>query len=183
MGEKSVDNLLAGIEASKQRPLSRLLAALNIRHVGGNTAELLAERFETIDALAEADEAALEEVEGIGHEVAASVRAWFDSSAGRRTIAELKAVGVNVTQPRRAARRRASPIAGKTVVVTGTLKNYSRKEIEDLIKQHRGRPASSVSKKSDYVVAGENPGSKLQKARQLGVAVLDESAFERLLGE
>ena len=183
MGEKSVDNLLAGIEAAKQRSLSRLLAALNIRHVGGNTAELLAEQFETIDALAEADEAALEEIEGIGPEVAASVRTWFNSPAGRQTVAELKAVGVNMIQPRRAARRRASPLAGKTIVVTGTLKRYTRTQIEDLIKQHGGKPASSVSKKTDYVVAGEDPGSKLQKARQLGVAVLDENGFERLLGE
>lgn len=180
MGEKSVDNLLAGIERSKQQPLARVLAAFGIRHVGTNTAELLALHFGTMDAVVAADKATLQEVEGIGPEVAASVREWFDSPTGRATVAELKAVGVNMTQPQ-ALRPAAGPLAGKTVVVTGTLSRYSRSEIEALIREHGGKPTSSVSKKTDFVVAGESPGSKLDKARTLGVRVLSEEDFQRLL--
>ncbi len=182
MGEKSVDNLLAGIERSKQQPLSRVLAALGIRHVGINTAELLAEHFGSMDALLAADQDALQQVGGIGPEVSASLLEWLGSQAGRKTIAELKAVGVNMTQPRAAARPAGSPIEGKTIVVTGTLSRYSRSEIEALIKRHGGKPTSSVSKKTDFVIVGESPGSKLEKARSLGVRVLTEEEFERLLG-
>jgi DNA ligase (NAD+) len=180
MGEKSADNLLQGIEASKRQPLARVLAALNVRHVGANTAELLAEHFGDMEALAQTDEESLQEIDGIGPEVAASVRAWFQSQAGRQTIADLKAVGVNMTQPRRRAARRPTALAGKTVVVTGTLEKYSRKAIEDLIKRLGGKPTGSVSTKTDYVVAGAEPGSKLTKARQLGVPVLSEAEFEQL---
>ncbi|MCK4341245.1 MAG: NAD-dependent DNA ligase LigA [Phycisphaerae bacterium] len=180
MGEKSVDNLLAGIEASKQRPLARVLAALNIRHIGTNTAELLAMHFGTMEALMAADEEALQAVEGIGPEMAASLREWFNSSTGRRTVDELKTVGMNMTQPG-ADKRSGSALASKTLVVTGTLRNYSRTEIESLIKQHGGKPTKSVSKKTDFVVIGESPGSKLEKARSLGVTVLNEEEFERLI--
>jgi DNA ligase (NAD+) len=180
MGEKSADNLLAGIERSKRQPLARVLAALGIRHVGVNTAELLAEHFGAMDAIMAADEAALQEVEGIGPEVSASLREWFDSPNGKKTITELKAVGVNMAQPQ-ARRRTAGALAGKTVVVTGTLARYARKEIEDLIKEHGGKAAGSVSKNTDYVVAGESPGSKLDKARELGVRVLSEEEFERMV--
>jgi len=182
MGEKSVDNLLAGIEASKSRSLARVLAALGIRHVGINTAELLADHFGTLDALAAANVDELQEVPGIGPEVSASLREWLDSAPGRNTIAELKAVGVNMTQPRR-ERPAASPLAGKTVVVTGTLTGYSRSAIETLIKDLGGKAAGSVSKKTDYVVAGEEAGSKLEKARTLGVRVLTEAEFEQLIGK
>ena len=181
MGEKSVDNLLAGIEQSKQQPLARLVAALNIRHVGTNTADLLAQHFATMDALLAADEAALQEVEGIGPEVSASLRQWFDSETGRRTIAELKAVGVKMSQPQARRRGAGGTLAGKTVVVTGTLSKYSRSEAETLIKDHGGKATGSVSKNTDYVVAGESPGSKLDKARALGIPVLSEAEFEGLL--
>ncbi len=181
-GKKRTETLLAGIEVARGRPLSRLLAALNIRHVGVNTAELLAEHFGDIDAIAAADEAALQEVEGIGPEVAASVRKWFASEAGRRTIVELRAVGVNVTQPRRARRADGGKLAGKTVVVTGTLEHYSRKQIEELIKEHGGKVSGSVSKKTDYVVVGADAGSKADKARELRVPMLSEVEFEKLLG-
>ncbi len=180
-GELRTDRLLEAIEKSKSQPLARALGALNIRLVGANTAELLAEHFGNIDALAQADEESLREVEGIGFEVAASLRAWFDSDAGRGTIAELKSVGVNMTQPRRRAARQSASLAGKSVVVTGTLERYSRKEIEDLIKRLGGKTSSSVSKKTDYVVAGESAGSKLAKAQQLGVPVLSEREFEELV--
>ena len=181
MGAKSVDNLLAGIERSKQQPLARVLVALGIRHIGTTTAELLASEFGTLDAIMAASAEELQEVEGIGPEVSASVRQWFDSAAGRETIAELKAVGVSMTQPQ--ARRPAGggALAGKNLVVTGTLARYSRGEIESLIKKHGGKAAGSVSKKTDYVVAGDSPGSKLDKARELGVPVLSEAEFEKLL--
>ena len=181
LGEKSVDNLLAGIEASKHRPLSRVIAALNIRHVGANTAQLLAEHAGTVDALLAAGEEQLQEVEGIGPEVAASVRQWFDSEVGRRTISDLKAVGVNMTQPSapRVPGRRV--LDGKTLVVTGKLEKYGRSEIESLIKELGGKATGSVSKKTDYLVAGVDAGSKLDKARRLGVPVLSEGEFEQLI--
>jgi len=180
LGEKRTTRLLDGIEASKSRPLARLLAALGIRHVGSNTAELLAEHFGTLEALLAADQATLQEVEGVGPEVAASLHQWLHSPAGRRTIAELQSVGVNTRQPR-ARRATGTPLAGKTVVVTGTLQNYSRQEIETLIKQLGGKPTGSVSKNTDLVIAGESPGSKLDKARTLGIRVLSEAEFKRLI--
>jgi DNA ligase (NAD+) len=182
LGEKRAEKLLSGIEISKSRPLARLLAALGIRHVGVNTAELLADHFGTMDALRAADENALQEVEGVGPEVAASVYQWLHSTGGCHTVDELKSVGVNPAQPK-ARRAAGSPLAGKTIVVTGTLARYSRSEIEALIKRHGGKPTASVSKKTDFVVAGESPGSKLDKARTLGVRVLSEAEIERLLAE
>ncbi|MGD8454489.1 MAG: NAD-dependent DNA ligase LigA [Phycisphaerae bacterium] len=182
LGEKSVDNLLAGIEASKRQPMARVLAALGIRHVGINTAEVLAEHFGTMSAIAEADVEALQEVEGIGPEVAAALRAWFDSEAGQKTIEELVAVGVNMTQPR-SERPAKSALAGKTVVVTGTLEKYTRQEIEQRIKDLGGKTAGSVSKKTAYVLAGEAPGSKVDKARKLGVPIITEAEFEELAGD
>lgn len=181
-GSVRTDKLLRGLEAARRRPLSRLLAALNIRHVGATTAEDLAAHFGDLDALAAADEARLQEVEGVGPEVAASVRAYFTSEAGRRVVEELRAVGVNFAEPRRAAAGGGGPLAGKTIVVTGTLTRYTRGEIEQLIKDLGGKAASSVSRKTDYVVAGEAAGSKLDKARELGVTVLSEDEFERMVG-
>jgi DNA ligase (NAD+) len=180
-GEKRTATLLKGIEESKSRPLSRVLAALGIRHVGANTAELLAEHFGTMDAIAAATEESLQEIAGIGPEVAASVVKWFASEAGRKTIAELKAVGVNMTQPKRRRAAGELPLAGKTVVVTGTLANYDRKQIEQRIKDLGGKVSSSVSKNTDFVLAGEAPGSKLDKAQALGVKVLSEADFEALI--
>ncbi len=183
LGAKKTDALIRGVERARHQPLSRLLAALNIRHVGSTTAELLAEHFGDIEALAAADEAALQEVEGIGPEVAASVRAWFESEPGRRTIRELQAAGVNTRQPRRAQPAGGGVLAGKTVVVTGALRNYSRKQIEDLIRQHGGKATGSVSRKTDLLVAGEEAGSKLDKARQLGVRVVGEEEFMRMIAD
>ncbi len=180
LGQVRARKLLAGIEASRTRPLARLLAALNIRHVGATTAELLAEHFGSLEALLAADEAALQRVSGVGPEVAASVRQFFISPGGRHILAELRAVGLDPTQARRAAPA-AGPLAGKTVVVTGTLQRYTRSEIEALIKAHGGKASGSVSRKTDFVVAGAEAGSKLEKARALGVRVLSEAEFEALL--
>jgi DNA ligase (NAD+) len=182
LGEKRAETILSGIEASKGRPLSRVLAALNIRHVGAATAELLAGHFGEMEKIADAGEEALQEVDGIGPEVARSIRHFFGSSAGSRVWKALAAAGVNLTQPR-ARRAGPQPLAGKTVVVTGTLKGYSRGEIERLIKELGGKAAGSVSRKTDYVVAGEEAGSKLDKARELGVKVLNEAEFLRLAGQ
>ncbi len=182
LGEKSVDNLLKGIAASKQQPLSRVLAALNIRHIGANTAELLAKHFENLDTLMAADAETLQSVDGIGPEMAASLRRWFDSDTGQVIIADLKSVGVNLTEP--VEERQGgdgTDLTGKTFVITGMLETYSRKEIEDLIKARGGKTTSSVSRKTDYVIAGENPGSKLQKAEELSVPVLREGDFEDML--
>ncbi len=181
-GEKRTDLLLAGIEKSKTQPLYRVLAALNIRHVGVSTAELLAEHFGDVDAIAAADEEQLQAVEGVGAEVAASLRRWFAGEDGRRIVADLKAVGVNMTQARRVVAT-SGPLVGKTVVVTGTLSRYKRDEIEALVKRLGGKASGSVSKKTDYLIAGADAGSKLEKARALNVPVLDEDAFDRLIAD
>ncbi|MBK9120540.1 MAG: NAD-dependent DNA ligase LigA [Phycisphaerales bacterium] len=182
MGEKSVDNLLAAISASRNRPLARVLAALNIRHVGVNTAELLATHFGDIATLTAADEVALQAVDGIGPEVARAVREWLSSASGAATIAELRAAGLRMTQPQTVVSTASGPLAGLTIVVTGKLEHYSRDEIEALIKTHGGKPASSVSRKTAFVVAGAEAGSKLEKARSLGVPVLTETDFRSRIG-
>jgi len=181
MGEKSVDNLLAGIEASKAQPLGRVLAALNVRHVGRATAELLADHFGEMERIAAASLDELQHVDGIGPETAASLHHFFHSESGRHTWEALAEAGVNMRQPQR---RKSSnqPLAGKTLVVTGTLERFKRNEIEDLIRELGGTAAGSVSKKTDYLVAGEEAGSKLEKARSLGVKILDEKAFLKLIG-
>ncbi len=179
MGEKSVDNLLAGVEASKRRPLARVLAALNIRHVGGATAEDLANAFREMQALQDASLEDLVEVEGVGPEVAASLHTWLQSDVGRETIEDLRSVGVNMTQPKdESAGDR--PLDGKTIVVTGTLERFSRREIQELIKRLGGKVSSSVSAKTDYLVAGADPGGKLAKAQSLNVRVLTEDEFQTL---
>lgn len=185
MGKKSAQNLLAGIEASKERGLCRLLTGLGIRHVGDHVAELLATEFGNIDDLMNASVERLAQVEGIGQERAESIHRFFQSAAGRKTIQELRSLGVKLTEDVRPAPAAAGGkgLTGKTFVVTGTLSRYGREEIEELIKKLGGKATSSVSKKTDYVVAGEKAGSKLDKARQLGVPVLSEEEFEKLIGK
>lgn len=182
MGAKSADNLVAAIEESRQRPLARLLAALNIQHVGVSTAALLAGQFGTMNALMDADVERLQDVEGIGPEVAASIHAFLHSPAGRQVIARLREAGVNMTEPKREAAAGPQPFVGMTVVVTGTLERCGRKEAQDLIVALGGKAAGSVSGKTSFVVAGADPGSKLDKARELGVEVIDEAEFLRRAG-
>jgi DNA ligase (NAD+) len=179
MGRKSVDNLLDGIEASKGRGLARLLNALTIRHVGARVAAVLAERFGSIDALMAASAEELSETNEIGPIIARSVYDFLHSKFGTETIEELKTVGVKMKSAARAGGSRA--LEGKTLVVTGTLQKYSREEIEELIARHGGHAASSVSKNTDYLVAGEKAGSKLAKAKELGVKVITEEEFEAIL--
>lgn len=181
MGEKSVDNLLAAIEASKAQPLGRVLAALNVRHVGRATAELLADHFGEMGKIAAASLEELQHVDGIGPETAASLHGFFNSEAGRHTWEALAEAGVNMRQPQR-KKSSNQPLAGKTLVVTGTLQRFKRNEIEDLIREMGGTAAGSVSKKTDFLVAGEEAGSKLEKAKSLGVQILDEKEFLKLIG-
>lgn len=183
MGEKSADNILQAIEESKTRPLARVLGSLNIPHIGVNTAEILAGHYGDMDALMAADIETLQEIEGIGPELARSLHEFLQSDAGRKVINDLKAAGVNMVQPRTAAPADEQPFAGMTIVVTGTLEHYSRKEIEDLIKKLGGKATGSVSKKTDFVVAGEEAGSKLDKAESLGVEIINEKEFRRRAGE
>ncbi|HUG90714.1 MAG TPA: NAD-dependent DNA ligase LigA, partial [Planctomycetaceae bacterium] len=178
MGEKSADNLLAGIEASKSRPLWRLLAGLSIRHVGARTAQVLEEHFGTLDAIMAASEDELAETEEVGPVIAHSVHTFFHSDVGRRTVEELRGFGINFGQP--VTKRKPATdqkLAGQTIVVTGTLDRFSRDEIKELIHRHGGKASSSVSKKTDFVLAGADPGSKLEKARALGVRVVSEDEF------
>ncbi len=179
MGEKSARNLVSAIEESKKRPLSRLLNGLGIRHVGAHVAEVLAAHFGSMEALQEASVEALCEVPEVGEVVAREVRNFFETEENRALIASLRAHGLTLNETRAAAGG-PQPLAGKTVVVTGVLKRYSRETIEDRIKQWGGRASSSVSKKTDFVLAGENPGAKLAKARELGVPVLTEDEFDAL---
>lgn len=183
-GKKSIDNLLAGIEDSKDRPLWRLLTALNIRHVGPRTAQQLADHFGTLDALAEASVEEINAVEDVGEVIAESIHRFFHSEIGQKIVAELREVGLNFGTPvkKTPAAAAASPIAGKTLVVTGTLERFKREEIQELIRDLGGKAASSVSKKTDFVVAGEEAGSKLMKAQELGVKVLTEGEFLKLIG-
>ena len=179
MGKKSSENLLAGIEASKDRGLARLLNALSIRHVGARVAAVLAEHFGSLEKLCAASIEELTEVEEVGSIIAESVHTFLHSEFGRRVIDDLAELGVKMEAERR--RATAGPLSGKTLVVTGTLANYSREEIEDLIEKLGGKAASSVSKSTDYLVAGEKAGSKLAKAQKLGVPVITEGEFDRLI--
>ncbi len=183
MGKKSSENLLAAIEESKKRGLARLLNALSIRHVGNRVATVLAEHFGSMDALAAASVEELSEVLEIGPVIAQSVYDFLHSEVGKTIIADLQSIGVDMTSPKKAAAEKATgPLAGKTLVVTGTLEHYKRDEIESLIERLGGRAASSVSKSTDYVIVGADAGSKLAKAQKLGVAVLSEADFDKLIG-
>jgi DNA ligase (NAD+) len=178
MGDRSADNLLAGIEASKQRPLGRVIFALGIRHVGGETAELLAGHFGSIEAIANATLEELESVPTIGPKTARSVFEYFQDESNRALVEKLRSGGVKLEG---ASAAREGPLLGTTFVVTGSLSRWSRNEIESLIKRLGGAVGSSVSKKTGYLVAGENPGSKLTRAEQYEVPILDEDGFINLM--
>ncbi len=183
MGEKSADSLLKEIEESKSRSLWRLLVGLNIRHVGTRTAQLLADRFGTLDEIMRQSEEQLATVDEVGEVIAKSIHEELTSESGRQLIEELRGFGLNFGEPIPERPTDASPrqFEGLTIVVTGTLIKFSRDEIKELIHQHGGKPSDSVSKKTSFVVAGENAGSKLTKAKELGVPVLTESEFESRL--
>lgn len=179
-GEKSIESLLRNIERSKQRGLARLLYALGIRFVGSQTAQILANDFATMEAIANASEEELQRSEGIGPEVARSVTLFFKQRANLEMIERLRRAGVTMDAPRRVVAANAK-LAGKTFVLTGTLPSLTREQASSLIAGAGGKVSGSVSKKTDYVVAGSEAGTKLAKAEQLGIAVLDESGLRRLL--
>jgi len=185
LGERSVDNLLAGIEASKQQPLWRLLTALNIRHVGTSNAQVLADRFGTLDAISEQSEETLSEVDEIGPVIARAVFEFFHSDFGRTLIEDLRGVGLDFGTPilENENGQAEGPLAGKTVVVTGTLERFTRDEIKELLRRHEAKASGSVSRNTDFLIAGEKAGGKLEKAEALGVPVLSEADLVELLDQ
>ncbi|MDX1944059.1 MAG: NAD-dependent DNA ligase LigA [Pirellulaceae bacterium] len=184
VGDKVAKKVVENIDKSRQQPLERVLAGLGIRHVGNRVAYVLAAHFGSLEALGAASQEQLSEVHEIGPAIAASVHEFFASPSGSQIVAHLRAAGVDprmeVVRPETAA---GLPLAGKTIVVTGTLAKFDRQQIEALIVKNGGKAAGSVSKKTDFVVAGEKAGSKLDKAQQLGVKVITEDDFERLIGK
>ena len=180
MGRRSAKKLLEAIEKSKQQPLSRLLYAFGIRQVGQKAAQLLARQFGSMDRLQEATREELCAIPDIGEITAESLCRWLESAQSRHLIARLREAGVNMTQPDEQLSHR---LEGQTFVITGTLEKRSRQEMTQLIQQHGGKVTGSVSKKTDYLVAGEDAGSKLQKARELGVPVLTEGELEAMTEE
>jgi DNA ligase (NAD+) len=182
MGEKSARNFLEGIEASKKRELWRMLFGLGILHVGSGVAKSLARNYESLDALAAASLEQLTETEDVGEIIAQSVHQWFRDPRNQQLIERLRATGLNFQSDTYRAKAAPGPLAGKTFVLTGTLPNLKREEAQAKIEAAGGKVSGSVSKKTDYVVAGEEAGSKLEKARQLNVPILDEPGLLKLLG-
>jgi len=179
-GDKSIENLLRAIEGSKDRPLWRLLVGLNIRHVGSHVAQVLAAAFRSIDALVAASADEIDAVPEIGPEIAASVAAWFSDPDNLALIEKLRAAGVGL-EDEAPPDEGPKPLEGKTIVLTGGMDTLSRDEATRLAQQAGARVSSSVSKKTDFIVAGENPGSKHDQALKLGVEVIDEQEFLRRL--
>jgi DNA ligase (NAD+) len=180
MGEKSAQNLLDEIEASKKNSLARLIYALGIRFVGERTGQLLADHFGSLDELMEANEEKLMEVGEVGPKVAAAIVEFFSEPANRRIVQKLERLGVRPKAEK--LKRKSDKLEGKSFVFTGGLANRSREDAGELVKQNGGKVSSSVTKKTDYVVVGTDPGSKYDKAKELGVTILDEAGFEKLLG-
>jgi DNA ligase (NAD+) len=181
-GETSARNLVASIEASKQRPFKRVLYALGLPGVGFVTAEALADHFGSIDALHEADPEAIEEVEGVGPIMAVQIAESLADEVTWGLVEKLREKGLRLEADASERRREDGPLKGKTVVLTGTLPELTREEAAAMVKSAGGKVTSSVSKKTDYVVAGDNPGSKLAKAEKFGTEILDEAGLRELVG-
>jgi DNA ligase (NAD+) len=181
MAKKSATNLLEQIEASKSRELTNLIYALGIRHVGERTAGILAHEMGSLDRLMAATVEELDAIPEIGLTVAESVRDWFDDEGNQELCDRLRAAGVKTESSRKSSASLDERFANKQFVLTGTLSSFTRDEAKALIEARGGRVNSSVSKKTDYVVAGEAAGSKLDKAESLGVTVIDETAFKEML--
>ncbi len=180
LGKKSAQNLVNAIAASKQKELSNVLTALGIRHIGEKVAELISERLNTIDAVMTADYGTLCAIDGVGEEMAKSIIRFFSEEQSKSLINSLKEAGVNMTQ---SAKEKGSKFLGLTFVLTGTLPTYTRDEASEIIKNLGGKVSGSVSKKTSYVVAGEEAGSKLTKANELGVAVITEAELMKMVEE
>jgi len=181
MADKSATNVIEAIEESKTRPLWRLVAALGIRHIGGQSAQILAEHFGSLEAIMTADEKTLEEIEQIGPTMARSIYKYFRDPKNRVVVDGLLAAGVKPKR-QKAVKKATGKLVGKTIVVTGTLEKFTRQQAEQTIKQAGGKVASGVSKKTNFVLAGKEPGSKLEKALKLGVKVIDEKQFLEMIG-
>jgi DNA ligase (NAD+) len=180
MAEKSAQNLLDEIEGSKKNPLSRLIYALGILFVGERTGQLLAEHFSSVEELAKATQEELELVPEVGPKVSTSITDFFSEPANQKLIKKLREAGVRPTAEKREVK--SDKFAGKSFVFTGGLANRSREEAGEIVQQHGGKVSGSVSKKTDYVVVGTDPGSKHDKAKELGVTILTEKEFEKLVG-
>jgi DNA ligase (NAD+) len=178
VGQKSADNLLQEIANSKKAGLDRVLYGLGIRFVGQRTAQLLAEEFGSMEALLATTAEDLERVNEVGPRVAQAIREFFDEEKNRELVRKLEAAGLTMTAQKR---KKTSQLEGLTFVLTGTFPHLSREDAKAKIESAGGRVSGSVSKKTNYVVAGEDAGSKLDKARDLGVNVIDESALQKLL--
>ena len=181
MGEKSAQNLLAALEKSRQTTLARFLYALGIRHVGENTAHDLARHFGTLEAVMAASEAALLQVPDVGPIVAHSLHTFFAQPHNREVVQQLRAAGVTWPEGAVAAGQAVQTLAGLTFMLTGTLPTLSRDAAREMLEAAGAKVADSVSKKTSYVVAGEEAGSKLEKAQALGIAVIDEAAMRAML--
>jgi DNA ligase (NAD+) len=180
MGKKSAQNVLRNIENSRQNPLPRVLVGLGIRFVGVRTAVLLAEAFGSLDAIANADLETLQQAEEVGPKVAESIHQFFREPRNRELVERLRAAGLKFDHPKR--EKKAGPFDGLTFVLTGTLAFMTREQAGEQIEAGGGKVSGSVSKKTSYVVAGDEAGSKLDKAQALGVPVLTEEKFLELLG-
>jgi DNA ligase (NAD+) len=180
MGDKSAQNVLDEIAASKKLPLERVIYGLGIRFVGERTAQFLAEHFGSLDAIMDASAEELQEVSEVGPRIAESIVEFFSDEHNRKLVNDLRKAGLTLTGQKK---EKGTKRAGKTFVLTGTLSRHSRDEAKQMIEDAGGRVSGSVSKKTDYVVAGEDAGSKLDKARELGVAVIGEDEMEALVGK
>jgi DNA ligase (NAD+) len=181
MGEISARNLVNAVEASKTQPLARVIVALGVRHAGPTAATALSRAFSDLDAVMTATTEELTAVDGVGPVIAQSIEAWFTVPTNRALIEKLRAAGVNFAAPVVEAPDVEPTLEGRTFVLTGGLEGYTREQAEAEITARGGKVTGSVSKKTSYVLVGENPGSKLAKAEQLGVPMLDEDAFVQLL--
>ncbi|MFQ6117618.1 MAG: helix-hairpin-helix domain-containing protein, partial [Candidatus Bipolaricaulia bacterium] len=179
MGEKSASNLLEAIERSKKIPFSRFIYALGIRHIGEHLADVLAQWYADIDELMGADEEELQKIPEIGPEVAESIARFFADERNRETIRRLLEAGVTPIPERVEGAK--LPLEGKRFVFTGSLREFTRDEAEELVKRLGGAATSAVSRRTDYVVVGENPGAKLARARELGIKIITEEEFKELV--
>ena len=180
LGEKSARRIMDGLKQSKSLPLGRLVFGLGIRHVGDRTAALLAGHFRSLDAIASASTEELEQVEEVGPRIAESIRNFFEASMNRDLVERLRGHGLRFQEDAKKDDQEPHPLAGQVFVLTGTLDGMTRDEAKARILAAGGKVSGSVSRKTDYVVAGDKPGSKMDKARELGVAVIDKDGLEKL---